>query len=410
MRALASLALGGALLLAGCREAAAPAGSAANCAAFTGSAGPLRALGCGEVASRFTSEIAARSGWAYTGTWGTRQPGVSGDAVFIWDARGDVPRLVDSIRVRSGGAPVATVGDLTISDDGRLLMIATEYSPGAIILYDRTDPARPVEVGRLETIDTYPGVHTARLARVGGRQHAFLSVNSLGARRSRIVIVDIDDPRAPRVVHWREAGAPFVHDTFVRDGYLFLALWDDGVEIWDIGGGGAGTPSSPVRVGGVRTVGGRAHNIWWFHDPVTASRRYAFVGEEGPGVTGISASGDLHVLDVSDLSAPREVAFFRVEGAGAHNVVMDEAAGILYAAFYNGGVRALDVRGDLSACAASARAPDGRCDLAAMGRQRGAGLTLEGARVYIWGVALDGGHLLASDMLRGPWKLAPLPR
>ena len=36
-------------------------------------------------------------------------------------------------------------------------------------------------------------------------------------------------------------------------------------------------------------------------------------------------------------------------GAGAHNFSVDEAKGLLYAAYYNAGVRVLDVRGDLGA-------------------------------------------------------------
>ena len=60
------------------------------------------------------------------------------------------------------------------------------------------------------------------------------------------------------------------------------------------------------------------------------------------------SSGDIHVVDVSDLAHPREVAFFHLDGAGTHNFWMDEAQQILYAAYYNGGVVALDVSGTLA--------------------------------------------------------------
>ncbi len=83
---------------------------------------------------------------------------------------------------------------------------------------------------------------------------------------------------------------------------------------------------------------------------------------------------------------------------------MDEPSGILYAAFYNGGVRALDVRGDLGACTDAQRAPDGRCNLGLMGREAGAALHDVGA-VSIWGVANDGDFVYASDMLSGIYKL-----
>ncbi|HEX9936488.1 MAG TPA: hypothetical protein VGB15_05175, partial [Longimicrobium sp.] len=102
---------------------------------------------------------------------------------------------------------------------------------------------------------------------------------------------------------------------------------------------------------------------------------------------------------------PREVAFFRVEGAGSHNFSADEPNGILYAAFYNAGVRALDVRGDLSACAASARVPDGRCDLGLTQREAARGLNATGRDVLVWGVEYENGVLYASDMRGGLWKM-----
>jgi hypothetical protein len=123
---------------------------------------------------------------------------------------------------------------------------------------------------------------------------------------------------------------------------------------------------------------------------------------------GVSSAGDIHVLDVSDLAHPREVAFYHVPGAGTHNFSVDETNGVLYAAYYNAGVRALDVRGDLEDCAPDKQVTTGtvtRCDLAAMGRETGHGLSGGSPPVYVWGVQLSGGYLYASDMLNGLWKL-----
>jgi hypothetical protein len=197
----------------------------------------------------------------------------------------------------------------------------------------------------------------------------------------------------------------YIHDVFVRAGILFTALWDQGLTIWDIGGGGrGGTPAAPVRLGNVRTTGGNVHNVWWYH-AADGAKRYAFVGEEqSGGALGVSSAGDFHVVDVSDLSNPREIAFYSVPGAGAHNFVMDESAGILYAAYYNGGVRAIDVTGDLSDCAETQRGSGDRCDLAKMGRAIGVGLQNQGP-VSLWGVAKIGNTLYASDMLSGLWAL-----
>jgi hypothetical protein len=255
-------------------------------------------------------------------------------------------------------------------------------------------------------------VHTAKVARVNGTLYAFLSVNPAPPR---LVVVDLSDPAAPREVLARQMGTPFIHDVFVRDGVLFTALWNGGLTLWDMGGlGRGGSPANPVEISNVRTVGGKVHNVWWFHDPRTGAKRYALVGEEGPGsgAFGSSSSGDIHVVDLADLAAPREVAFFTVPGAGTHNFWVDEPSGVLYAAYYNGGVRALDVRGDLGACTQEQRAPDGRCDLGRMGREVGRALLDQGIPVFVWGVQGVGSHLYASDMLNGLWKLdtSPLKR
>ncbi len=137
--------------------------------------------------------------------------------------------------------------------------------------------------------------------------------------------------------------------------------------------------------------GSTVHNGWWFHNPVQNESRYLFIGQEGSGVIGAESSGDLHVVDVADLTHPKEVAFFHLDGAGTHNFWMDEARQILYMAYYNGGVVALDVSGALQGDLA------GR--LIAQVRPGGNGDT------YVWGVQLAGGSLYATDMLSGLWQL-----
>ena len=363
----------------------------------------LTVLGNGSVQDRFTGEIWAVGNVAYTTTWGNR--GTPGNAVKIWDVSGDVPTLIDSLIVPNA----VTLGDIQTSDDGQLLVVATEFSPGSIVLYSLANPRKPQLITRYTTALTDPGVHTANVERVNGRLYAFLSVDIGNSGVARLVIVDITDPAMPTQVFTQTMGAPYTHDTFVRDGILFIAVWDAGIKIWDIGGGGSGgTPSNPVELSRLATVGGEAHNIWWYKNANTGEKRYVFVGQEGPGFVGSTASGDIHVVDVSNLASPHEVAFFHIDGAGTHNFFMDESRALLYAAYYNGGVRVIDVSGDLSSCDASQRDLIGRCNLAAMGREVGHGL-VDGPPVYIWGVQIAGGKLYASDMLNGIWKLSLLP-
>jgi hypothetical protein len=362
----------------------------------------LTIFGTGRVSDRYTGEIWVKGNVAYTTTWGFRS--APGNAVKIWDVLGEVPTLVDSLIVPNA----STLGDIQASDDGQLLVVATEFSPGSIMIYSLANPVKPQLITRYTTALTDPGVHTAEVQRVNGRLYAFLCIDPSSVSPARLVIVDLTDPAAPTQVFTAVMGSPFVHDVFVRDGILITALWNQGITIWDIGGAGGGTVANPIALGSVVTVGGQAHNVWWFHNAVTGEKRYAFVGEEGHGAIGVSASGDIHVVDVSNFASPREIAFFHVDGAGTHNFSVDESRGILYAAYYNGGVRAIDITGDLSSCADADRSPDGRCDLAKMNRELAHGPNGMGP-VYIWGVQLVGLRVYASDMLNGIWKLGTAP-
>ncbi len=369
----------------------------------------LSVEGRGAVDERYSAELSVRGTDAYTTTWGNRNvDGVSarGNAIKIWDVSKAAPSFVDSVIV----SDATTLGDVQVTDDGKYLIVATETFPGSIVIFDLQNPARPVQVGRFNSSDTDPGVHTAEVQVVNGKLYGFLSIDPRASVGARLVIVDLSTPSAPVQIFSRAMGRPYVHDVYVRDGILMVALWDDGLSIFDIGGGGkGGTPANPVQLGNVRTIGGKVHNINWFHDAVTGSKKYAFIGEEGPGTFGSSSVGDVHVVDVSDFANPKEVAFYTVAGAGVHNFSADEQRGILYLAYYNAGVRAISTRGDLGNCAAKEKASDGRCNLGLMGRELANGLQNTGRNAYVWGVQLSGGKLYASDMLNGLWRLSEVP-
>jgi hypothetical protein len=167
----------------------------------------------------------------------------------------------------------------------------------------------------------------------------------------------------------------------------------------DVGNGiRGGTPAVPVEIsriipgdGGV--PGGPAvHSAWWFHNPVGHENRYVFTAQEGPGLLPVSSTGDIHVIDVSDLSQPREVAVYHMStdpSSGSHNFWMDEPAQILYASYYNGGVVALDVSGVLAGNLAS----------------REIARIKPTATSFIWGVQGFGGSIYATDMLAGLYQL-----
>jgi hypothetical protein len=375
---------------------------------LTGTPFDLVSLGKGTVPDRFTAELWVNGTTVYTTTWGTRTVNnvqARGNAVKIWDVSSAQPVLVDSLIIEGA----TTLGDIQTTPDGKYLVVATE-SDGSIVVYDASNPRKPTLVTRYTNADIANGVHTSEVQAVDGRVYAFLCIDPRNGQRARLVIVDITNPSAPSMVFSQMMGTPFVHDVFVRDGIMMAALWNDGIGIFDIGGGSrGGTPANPVQLGSLKTVGGKAHNIFWYRDPETGSKRYALVGEEGPGSIPVSSEGDVHVVDVSDMSQPREVAFYNVPGAGVHNFSADEERGILYAAYYNGGVRALSIRGNLGQCSANQKSLDGRCDLRKMERELAKGPVGESIPFFMWGVHFTDGKLYASDMLNGLWRLSTVP-
>lgn len=356
-------------------------------------------LGSGLVAGRYTAEVAAAAGVAYTATWGSRP--LPGNTTYVWNTASSKITLVDSLVVADAG----TLGDVQISPDGHYLVVATERGIGSIVVYDRSmDPLHPTLVARFSSSNTTAGVHTMKMSVIEGRLYGFLQIDPGNGSASRETIVDMTNPQQITEIFSQVMGKPYVHDVYVRDGYLFAALWNNGLTIFDVGGTN-GSPSNPVVVSTILTRTGQIHNVWWFHDPRNAEKKYAFLGEEGLGLVGASSSGDIHVIDVSVLSAPKEVAAYHVMGAGTHNFWVDEPSGVLYAAYYNGGVRAIDVRGDLSKCTAAQRSVvvgingEPLCDLEKMGRLLGK--ALDGVGFYIWGVRGLGTRLYASDMNSG---------
>jgi hypothetical protein len=345
------------------------------------------------VPARYSSDLWVRGSYAYTGTWGgAARNGNAGNVVNIWslDATG-APSLLDSLVVQG----IGTVSDVQVSDDGSVLVFGAERGLNAgLFVYDLTDPRHPAF---LDSALVQTGIHTATIAEIAGRRYVFAARNPASPA---LQIYDITDPRSITL----QASVPIppaygIHDTYVRDGLAFVFAWNTGVIIYDVGNGiRSGSPASPVEVGRLLTSddgvqGGPAvHNGWWFHNGVTGEKRYLFIGQEGPGAIGSQSSGDIHVVDVSDLAHPVEVAFFHLDGAGTHNFWMDEGRQILYAAYYNGGVVALDVSGTL--------AGDLSSRLIARIAPGGAGNT------YVWGVQLSGGSLYAIDMLSGLWQLS----
>jgi hypothetical protein len=289
---------------------------------------------------------------------------------------------------------IGTVSDVQVSDDGAVLVFSAERGSNAgLYVYGLADPLHPVFQDSALVAE---GIHTATIADIAGRRYVFAAKYP---KDPALLIYDISSPAAMFLTASMPIPPAFgIHDTYVRDGLAFVFAWNTGMIIYDVGNGLAGgSPALPREVSRILpsdngVAGGPAvHNGWWFHNPVSGESRYLFIGQEGPSVLGSQSSGDIHVIDVHDLFHPTEVAFFHLDDAGTHNFWMDEPRQILYAAYYNAGVIALDVSGhlsgDLSQRLISRVQPGGPGD------------------TYTWGVQLQGQSLYASDMLSGLWQL-----
>ncbi len=342
-------------------------------------------VGHGEVRDRFTSDLWLNGGFAYTGTWGTRNSGTGrfqGNRLYAWDiSNPSSPTITDSVAVTAG-----TVNDVKIRDDGTLAVLTHEGSGdglNGITLLDLSDPLHPQVISRF-TATLEQGVHNVWID--GDFVYAVVDGSS---RSSGLRILDISDPANPSIAASFYGGDQFLHDVYVRDGLAFLSHWDPGLIILDVGNGIAGgSPQNPVEVSRKQTVGGDTHNAWY--DPESG---YVFVGEED-----FSTPGKMHVVDAQDLANPREVATYTVEGTTPHNFWLDEENDVLYAAWYNQGIFAIDVSGELLG------------ELHRQGRTI-ASFTYDGvgncqsSGTCTWAPQWHAGHLWVSDMNSGLWAL-----
>ena len=346
--------------------------------------GAVTVVGQGTQTARFTSDLWVHGSYAYTGAFGGRSEG--GDTlvgrIFVWDISDpSSPSLTDSVVVDA-----TKVNDVKVRADGAVAVLTHEGSSdglNGITLLDLSDPAHPSPITRFTTSLEW-GVHNVWIE----SEFVYAAVDGIGGLR----VIDISVPTNPRMVASFYAESSFLHDVYVRDGLAFLSHWDAGLIILDVGNGVAGgAPSNPVEVSRIGMAGGQTHNAWYW--PATG---YVFVGEEDFGTPGI-----MHIVDVRDLSNPREVATFRVPGAPPHNFWLDEKRGVLYLAWYQNGIRVLDVSGTLLGeldrqgreIASLQYAAEGEC--------------FRGAATCTWAPQLHDGLLYISDVNSGLWVLRP---
>jgi hypothetical protein len=278
-----------------------------------------------------TADLWVFANAAYLGTFGD-------DKLRVFDISDPAnPVLTDSIQVDA-----RRINDVMANPEGGFAIMTREGAANrvnGIVVLDISEPLHPRIAG--EYTATVPGgVHTTWI--VGNLVYA--THNGTGDMR----IIDVSDRANPKEVGRWGIDNPnrVLHDIFIKDGIAYLSYWDDGLVILDLGGAGkGGTPTSPVFVSRIYYPEGNTHTAWRWKD-------YVFVGDEiFPTVWDmnrpIEARGYLHVIDVRDIENPVEVAKYEVPEAGAHNIWIEDDEETLYIAYYQAGLRALDVSGEL---------------------------------------------------------------
>jgi len=316
------------------------------------------------------------------------------------------PKIVDSMMTNA-----RIVNDVMTTEDGKYGVFSREGASdrkNGIVVFDASNPCHPKPVSEY-TQTVSGGVHSSYVY----KGYAYITDDATGSMR----VIDIQDPQHPKeVARWQteqtEAGR-YLHDIMVVDGLAYLAYWNDGLVILDVGNGmKGGSPTNPMFVSQFKyDLTATYARVWqlfgqgFVRGTHTAWRqgRYVFVGDEvyaahpykglqdGNNLT----FGRLHVIDVSDITKPREVAWYEPTDGGVHNVWV--VGDTLYLGNYQGGARAVDISGELKG------------DLLREGREMSWILTVDslGHRraPFAWGAVVRDGNIFVPDINTGLWIL-----
>ncbi len=305
----------------------------------------IELVGHGAVRDRHTSDLWIWEGpdgrdYAITGTWGAE-----GHAYF-WDVTdpGNM-KIVDTLLVDA-----RTVNDVKVSEDGRIAVISREGASNrrnGLVILDVSDMAS----GGARILATYDDQLT------GGVHNLYIfedHIYALSAGR-RYDVINIEDPTNPYRVGRYQHDSPgsSIHDVWVTNGIAFSSNWSDGVVAVDVGGGGqGGSPNNPVLLGSYAYPSGWNHAAFPYWSE-SAGKFYMIAGDEAgrrgntPGYEGEAERMDgwIHIIEWDEWGEPHEVARYEVPEVGTHNLWVEDDK--LYIAYYQGGLRVVDISGEL---------------------------------------------------------------
>ncbi len=317
----------------------------------------VNVLGQGQIKDHYTSDF-----WVFEGVNG-RDYALTGSRqaqshAFVWDVTDPTNIFkTDSIQVDA-----RSVNDVKVSPNARYGVISREGASNrrnGVVILDLADPAHPKIAATFDEGLT------------GGVHNVFATNDYLFALSGgdKYLIIDVRDIYNPRYVSEYDHPNSRIHDVWVDDGIAYSAEWQTGVVVVDVGNGRwGGSIEHPKLVTVVPIPTGRTHAIFPYRQESTG-KFYLFVGDEIIGRRGLAwegtgpdirmpydpatgrggypraTAGYIQIVDFTDPEDAKMVARYEVSEYGTHNMWVEED--ILYQAYYEGGVRMVDVSGEL---------------------------------------------------------------
>jgi hypothetical protein len=367
----------------------------------------IEIMGQGSVDDVHTSDLWVYEGvdgrdYAVTGTWG-------GDG---WAKFWDVTDPASISQIAEIQVDARTVNDVKVSPDGRYAALSREGASNRAngpVLVDLSDPMNPTIAGYVEDSRITGGVHNMFA------QDDYLFALAGG---DKYVIFDVTDIYNPTYVSEYNHPDSRIHDVWVNDGLAYSSEWGTGVVVVDVGNGGwGGSIENPVFVNNVPYPVGSTHAAFPYYQQSTG-KTYIFLGDEimnrrgaawaGTGLARIPQQGGtpsvtrgyIHIIDFTDPENPKDVARYEVPEFGTHNMWVEDD--MLYVAYYEGGVRAVDISGELLG------------NLATQGREVAVFKAFD-PNGYVanapmaWGPQPHKGNLFFSDFNSGLWSIRISP-
>lgn len=374
----------------------------------------VNVVGHGRQTTHYTSDL-----WVFQGVDG-RDYALTGarqaqSHAFVWDVTdpGNIFKT-DSVQVDA-----RSLNDVKVSPDGRYAAISREGASNrrnGVVILDMSNPAHPTIASTFDANGLTGGVHNVYAT------NDYLFALAGG---DKYVILDLRDIYNPKYVSEYNHPDSRIHDLWIHDGVAYSAEWQTGVVAVDVGNGRwGGSIENPKLIGVYPIPTGQTHAVFPYVSESTG-KFYLFVGDEivnrrglawegngpdhrqpydpetGRGGYPRATSGYIQILDMTDPEKPEMVARYEVSEYGTHNIWVEND--ILYEAYYEGGMRLVDVSGELMGNLYT----QGR-EIAVYKANDPLGWIPNAAAA--WSVIPYKGHIFFSDISSGLWAVKLEPR